>query len=93
VLLHSAFQITVSYRLAVIYPTGKQAHVLGPRRVASGGLSKLPIRGAWRLLLVGAGSTWPDTQEIVARQLTDVPDDEVAKITHQNAISLYRLAP
>lgn len=36
-------------------------------------------------------STWPDSQEILARQLADVPDDEVAKMTHQNAIDLYRL--
>lgn len=36
-------------------------------------------------------STWPDTQEILARQLADVPHDEVARMTHQNAIDLYRL--
>jgi predicted TIM-barrel fold metal-dependent hydrolase len=36
-------------------------------------------------------STWPDSQEILARQLAGVPDDEVAKMTHLNAIELYRL--
>lgn len=36
-------------------------------------------------------STWPDTQTLLDRQLAGVPDDEVAKMTHQNAIDLYRL--
>jgi predicted TIM-barrel fold metal-dependent hydrolase len=36
-------------------------------------------------------STWPDSQEILARQFADVPDDEVARMTHLNAIELYRL--
>ena len=36
-------------------------------------------------------STWPDSQEILVRQFADVPDDEVAKMTHLNAIELYRL--
>jgi predicted TIM-barrel fold metal-dependent hydrolase len=36
-------------------------------------------------------STWPDSQEILARQFADVPDDEIAKMTHLNAQELYRL--
>jgi predicted TIM-barrel fold metal-dependent hydrolase len=36
-------------------------------------------------------STWPDTQDILARQFEGVPDDEVAKMTHLNAIELYGL--
>jgi predicted TIM-barrel fold metal-dependent hydrolase len=36
-------------------------------------------------------STWPDSQEMLARQFAGVPDDEVAKMTHLNAIELYRL--
>ena len=36
-------------------------------------------------------STWPDTQEILAIQLADVPDDEAAAITYRNASLLYRL--
>ncbi|MCB0994813.1 MAG: amidohydrolase [Acidimicrobiales bacterium] len=36
-------------------------------------------------------STWPDVQELLARQLAGVPDDEVAKMTHLNAIELYGL--
>jgi predicted TIM-barrel fold metal-dependent hydrolase len=36
-------------------------------------------------------STWPDSQDLLARQFAGVPDDEVAKMTHQNAIDLYRI--
>jgi predicted TIM-barrel fold metal-dependent hydrolase len=36
-------------------------------------------------------STWPDSQEILARQLADVPEAEVERMTHANAIELYRL--
>jgi predicted TIM-barrel fold metal-dependent hydrolase len=37
-------------------------------------------------------STWPDAQDILQRQFRDVPDDEIAKMTHRNAIALYRIA-
>jgi predicted TIM-barrel fold metal-dependent hydrolase len=36
-------------------------------------------------------STWPDSQELLARQFADVPADEVEKMTHRNAIALYRV--
>jgi predicted TIM-barrel fold metal-dependent hydrolase len=36
-------------------------------------------------------STWPDSQEILARQFAGVPGDAVAKMSHLNAIELYRL--
>jgi predicted TIM-barrel fold metal-dependent hydrolase len=36
-------------------------------------------------------STWPDSQEILARQFAGVPDDEVGRMTHLNAIELYGL--
>jgi predicted TIM-barrel fold metal-dependent hydrolase len=36
-------------------------------------------------------STWPDSQDILARQFASVPDDEVARMTHLNAIELYGL--
>ena len=35
-------------------------------------------------------SSWPDTQELLARQLADVADDEAARLTWQNAAALYR---
>lgn len=38
-------------------------------------------------------SSWPDTQELVARQLDGVPEDEVARITWKNASELYRHSP
>lgn len=35
-------------------------------------------------------SSWPDTQELLARQLAGVPEDEAARLTWQNAAELYR---
>ena len=37
-----------------------------------------------------ADSTWPDTQEVVAARLGHLPDDVVAKLTHENAEVLFR---
>jgi predicted TIM-barrel fold metal-dependent hydrolase len=37
-------------------------------------------------------SSWPDTQELLAGQLHDVPDDEAAQMTWRNAAELYRFA-
>jgi hypothetical protein len=38
-------------------------------------------------------SSWPDTQELVARQLDGLPADDVARITWKNASELYRHIP
>ena len=35
-------------------------------------------------------SSWPDSQELLARQLQGVPEDEAAMLTWQNAVELYR---
>ena len=35
-------------------------------------------------------STWPETQDILATQLRDVPDEEVTAMTCENALALYR---
>jgi predicted TIM-barrel fold metal-dependent hydrolase len=35
-------------------------------------------------------SSWPDSQEILAQQLRDVPDDEAERLTWRNAVELYR---
>jgi len=37
-----------------------------------------------------ADSTWPDTQELARRGLAGVPDDEVRKLTWENASKLFR---
>ena len=37
-----------------------------------------------------ADSTWPDTQAFLAKRLGGFPDEEVRKITHQNAAKLFR---
>jgi predicted TIM-barrel fold metal-dependent hydrolase len=34
--------------------------------------------------------TWPDSQEVFGRFFGDLPDDERAKISHENAAALYR---
>jgi predicted TIM-barrel fold metal-dependent hydrolase len=34
--------------------------------------------------------TWPDSQAVFARYFGDLPTDEVAKISHENAAALYR---
>jgi len=37
-----------------------------------------------------ADSTWPDTQAVVAKTLSNLPPDEAAKITHENASRVFR---
>lgn len=37
-----------------------------------------------------ADSTWPDTQAFLSKRLGGMPDDEVRKITHENAARLFR---
>ncbi|WP_437836494.1 amidohydrolase family protein [Sorangium sp. So ce1153] len=39
-----------------------------------------------------AESTWPDSQTVVEKQFAGVPEDEIAKIVHDNAAKLYRFA-
>jgi hypothetical protein len=36
-------------------------------------------------------TTWPRSPEILARSLVGVPDDEVNRITHENALRIFRL--
>jgi predicted TIM-barrel fold metal-dependent hydrolase len=59
--------------------------------------SVLPIRhriGLDRIMVEvdypHADSTWPDTQEFLARALKDVPVDEARMMTHENAARLFR---
>jgi predicted TIM-barrel fold metal-dependent hydrolase len=35
-------------------------------------------------------STWPDTQEVIRRCWGHLPDDDLRKLTHENAARLYR---
>ena len=37
-----------------------------------------------------ADSTWPDTQEVVARNVANLSADDAARITHRNAAELFR---
>ena len=50
--------------------------------------------GAERILIESdyphADSTWPDTQEVVARNVANLSADDAARITHRNAAELFR---
>ena len=37
-----------------------------------------------------ADSTWPDTQDVIAKNLVNLSDTDAAKITHRNAAELFR---
>ena len=37
-----------------------------------------------------ADSTWPDTQQVVARNVAGLSADDAARITHRNAAQLFR---
>jgi Predicted metal-dependent hydrolase of the TIM-barrel fold len=37
-----------------------------------------------------ADSTWPDTQQLMHEHLGHLPDEVVAKLTHENAERLFR---
>jgi predicted TIM-barrel fold metal-dependent hydrolase len=44
----------------------------------------------WECDYPHSDSSWPHSQERLAKQLAGIPDDEVAAITHGNATSLFR---
>ncbi len=37
-----------------------------------------------------ADSSWPDTQDLLRQRLSRLPDSDVAKVTHENAATLFR---
>jgi hypothetical protein len=43
----------------------------------------------WECDYPHSDSTWPLAPETVGVYLDDVPDDEVAKVTHENALRLF----
>jgi predicted TIM-barrel fold metal-dependent hydrolase len=45
----------------------------------------------WECDYPHSDTTWPRSPELLARSLGSVPDDEVNKITHENAIRHFRL--
>jgi len=47
----------------------------------------------WECDYPHSDSTWPLSPEAVAKQLEGVPADEVAKLTHENAMRIYRFDP
>jgi predicted TIM-barrel fold metal-dependent hydrolase len=47
----------------------------------------------WECDYPHSDSTWPHSPEAVTKQLDGVPDDEVNKITHDNAMRIFRYDP
>lgn len=47
----------------------------------------------WECDYPHSDSTWPDAPETVARYLQDLPADDVARITHRNAMRLFHFDP
>jgi predicted TIM-barrel fold metal-dependent hydrolase len=47
----------------------------------------------WECDYPHSDSTWPKSPEILAEALTGVPDDEVDKITHLNAMRIFQFDP
>ena len=47
----------------------------------------------WECDYPHSDSTWPNSPETLAKQLDGVPDDEVAKMTHENAMRIYQFDP
>jgi len=47
----------------------------------------------WECDYPHSDSTWPHSPEAMAKQVEGVPEDEVAKITHENAMRIYQFDP
>jgi predicted TIM-barrel fold metal-dependent hydrolase len=47
----------------------------------------------WECDYPHSDSTWPESPELLAKALVGVPDDEVDKMTHLNAMRLFRYDP
>jgi predicted TIM-barrel fold metal-dependent hydrolase len=47
----------------------------------------------WECDYPHSDSTWPHSAEVLARSLKDVPDDEIDKITHLNAMREFKFDP
>ncbi|MBM3672316.1 MAG: amidohydrolase [Actinobacteria bacterium] len=47
----------------------------------------------WECDYPHSDSTWPNSPEAMAKQIEGVPDDEVAKITYENACRIYQFDP
>jgi predicted TIM-barrel fold metal-dependent hydrolase len=47
----------------------------------------------WECDYPHSDSTWPQSPEFVVKQMADVPDDEIDKMTHGNAMRLFQYDP
>ena len=47
----------------------------------------------WECDYPHSDSTWPNSPELLAPALAGIPDDEIAKITHENAMRLFQYDP
>jgi hypothetical protein len=47
----------------------------------------------WECDYPHSDTTWPHAPEVLARSFAGVPDDEINKITHENALRFFRFDP
>ena len=47
----------------------------------------------WECDYPHSDSTWPNSPEMLTKQLDGVPDSEIAKMTYENAMRIYRFDP
>jgi predicted TIM-barrel fold metal-dependent hydrolase len=47
----------------------------------------------WECDYPHSDSTWPNSPELLSKALADIPDDEVDKITHLNAMRVFQFDP
>ena len=50
-------------------------------------------RMTWECDYPHSDSTWPHSADLLAHSLEGVPDDEIDKITHLNAMKIYQFDP
>ena len=47
----------------------------------------------WECDYPHSDSTWPNSPELLSKALTDIPDDEIDKMTHLNAMRVFQFDP
>ena len=47
----------------------------------------------WECDYPHSDSTWPHSPEAIVKQMDGVPEDEIAKMTHDNAMRIFRYDP
>ena len=62
--------------------------------VASSSVTEIGIDTiTWECDYPHSDSTWPNSPELLSKTLTGIPDDEIDKITHLNAMRVFQFDP